>query len=226
VIHQPIQRGSFYTYNGALPKLPPDQTVYCYPHHEVYYDGRNVMQTRSGPNWQGSVMTLTTCKHYLRTTRKPADWAGVWFAGFLPKAAVGDGQSYLLYIAQVSMAFENNYDLAMHLGRIALPKLTTKNPLGDIYVPKRTLHGPEMYIPANYVEPVGHVRHLETYSDGTPKWHRDIAIYKNGRYPCPLLMGRTALWNTPAYYTTRPLHRSGFRTTTNELPRILARRDK
>jgi hypothetical protein len=200
-------------------KQDQDAECYAYPHHEIELVDGLFHQTRSGPNWQGGLMTLATCKHYLRQTRPIGLWVGVWFAGFAPRTAT-PGDNYLLYLARVGGSFCSNYQL----GR-ALPsgtyraKLATHNPLGDIFEPKkRLLTEVDQYSYRNFVEPVGHVRQTEFYKDGSPKWHRDIQYFRN-RHPAALLMDEVFLFNRPVYKTNRELHRSGFKCTIGELVR-------
>lgn len=199
------------------------EELYAYPQHQINY-GTTFEQLRSGPNWQGNLMTLTTCKHLMRTSKRLHDWQGVWMAGFVPKSCTGD--NHLLYMARIHMAFGHNYYLGQYLQQ-AHPDAykahsATLCPRGDIYPPRATMAAklPAGAIdPRNYEDPIeGHTR-WETDGDGNYKWKKDIYYtgYHN-RMPVCFLMERprTYLFQNPTYVSERPLHRSGYKTTVGE----------
>ena len=204
--------------NQSLPKQLAETECYAFPMHLVNLVNNQFQQTRSGPNWQGGVLTLTTCKHRLRTGKPIADWVGVWLAGFTPK--VGCGDNYLLFLAQVRLAFASNYELGAYLAvrrpSVYFAKLVNTSTLGDIYQAKRVLPYTEQYDWQNYTEPVGHVR-MEL-KNNEPKWHKDINyVGAGGRQPAMLLFSKTYLYSKPVYRCVRPLGRSGYKTTPAEL---------
>ena len=190
------------------------QDCYAFPLHQVYLVDDRFEQTRSGPNWQGGVMTLTTCKHFMRTTRE--DWVGAWLAAFTPKI---DGENYLLSLMQVHQQFESNYALGVYLRAhrpdVYAAKRTDKNPLGDIYHPKRQLAGTAIRDHRNYTVHPNHVRW--ELKNGAPKWYSDINYQKGRRAPAALLFDTQYLFSRPAYRVTRPLYRSGWRCTLGDL---------
>lgn len=182
---------------------------YAYPQHEIYLSDKGTfLQTRSGPNWQGGVLTLATCKHYLRSTRPAQGWPGTWLAGFTPKI---NGENYLLYVAQVALAFENNQLLGDHLRKYDRKAYTAKNAfynvVGDVY----PCNGPDAYDLRNYAVHPEHVR--QELKKGAPKWHSDI----NYKRPAPVFIMGGYLYSRPMYRVTRPLHRSGWKCDITEL---------
>jgi hypothetical protein len=171
-------------------KYDRDAEIYIYPHHEIFEaEDDTILQTRSGPNWQGPVMTLTTCKQFMRTWKKePKDWEGTWFCGLI------NGCRKILYLAMVHKGFASNYDLGHHISHTYGPegfraKSASWCPMGDLYVPKGVLEGDDRYDPDNFMLPLAnHTRRRETYSDGTPKWWKDIRFRNpQGRPPTTML---------------------------------------
>jgi hypothetical protein len=52
--------------------------VYAYIMSSVVLDGDNLLQTGTGPNFQGGYITLCTCKHRMRTSLPRNEWVGKW----------------------------------------------------------------------------------------------------------------------------------------------------
>ena len=50
--------------------------VYCYVVDSVKNEGGRFVQRGSGPNFQGDMVTLCTCKHHMRTSLSSDDWEG------------------------------------------------------------------------------------------------------------------------------------------------------
>lgn len=223
--HQPFQKRGLNKPNrlhSAYNKFPTE-ICYAYPQHLIHLgeDGTFV-QTRSGPNWLGGILTMTTCKHRLRSFKTPEEWEqGYWLAGFTPKI---DGENYLLYLARVHKAASSMVEmygfLKYHHPEALERKLAHKNPVGDIYKPRNIKKSLDWFDPDNYVYPKGHVREQETYKDGTPKWHRDIDYTgAGGKRHALFLYNNVCLFNKPMVKCTRNLYRSGFKTTVGELVR-------
>lgn len=219
--------------NKPLPLMNIEGVCYAYPHHEVYLNDNEFIQTRSGPNWEGGLLTIATCKHLLRS-RLPSPYKipmsglltltggvemytwdsepSVWLAGFTPTI---DGATYLLYMARVGVVFGSNYDLGAYLKsnyRSAYDaKLAMDNVRGDVYKPRKKLRGEGKFDPLNFYTPYNHCRQVESYKDGTPKWHRDIAYSVNGRRAYPILFDEVYLYSKPKYAANRKLFRSGYK---------------
>ena len=194
-----------------------DDVVRTYPQHQIYLEDGVFNQTRSGPNWEGGLLTLTTCKHYMRTAN--VDWQYTYLAGFTPKTTCGD--SYLLYLARVARVFDSNYDLGNYLmdnhPEAWEAKLAVNSPFGDIYSPLHKLSDKTKYNPKHYKTPVGHTRMEHDKKFNAPKWHRDIKYEKGGRRPVTFLFDNVHLFRKPVFVATRPLHRSGYKGLIRDL---------
>lgn len=197
--------------------------IRTFPQHQIYLEDGIFKQTRSGPNWQGKVLTLSTCKHYMRTAN--IDWLHTWLAGFTPK--VGCGENYLLFLARISQVFDSNYDMGKYLNKhhreAWTRKIAPQNNLGDVYMPKRSLTDRTKYNHKNYYTPVGHVRMEMDKKWEVPKWNKDINYEAKGRHPVCFIFDKVHLYSKPMYISTRPLHRSGYKGTFKDLTRGVTR---
>ena len=178
--------------------------VYAYILTTVEYNQSNFLQTGSAPNFQGGLLTLCTCKHYMRSWRAPADWKGVWVAGFTGINAVGDGKRYLFYLMKVEDAFESHKDLWDWLDPIAKrEKSACESIFGDVYKPKFSLK--EKFAPKDYYEPIS--KHVH---EGF--WYKDIRYPINSKSNrAALLVGSLSfsyLWDKPIIY----INNNKFRT--------------
>jgi len=152
----------------------------------------------SGPNLEGGLVTLCTCKHSMRQYHATKDWKGKWILG-LTSRAIGKGfhgEHYLLYMMRVAEAFGSHrelYDYLASTNRHALDiKNAVENPLGDVFEPKRSCGDP--LNPEMYKKP--HASHSHG-ANGDTQWHEDI-IYKGKS--APLLLGdvgNTFVWPQP-----------------------------
>jgi len=111
--------------------------VYYYVIASMRKRGEEFVQTGCGPNFQGGLITLCTCKHHLRTFREPDQWNGIWIAGFT-SLPTGDGANFLIYLMRVAHAFQSHRDLWFSSAIPAAAKhakATHRNRFGDIYQP-------------------------------------------------------------------------------------------
>lgn len=187
-----------------------DGTVYSYVVATVKNRGGKLRQAGSGPNIQGGLISLCTCKRYMRTFMDPQDWVGKWIAGFTTLEA-GDRRNVLFYLMKVERAFCSYFDLW------ADPKISeeTKNAraadrhiLGDLYRPKNSLGDPFDF--HSYVPPIaGHVH-------GGAIWHDDIHTTGCSGRQAALLIGdpeQSYLWERPLIYHQQHLHRGQKKST-------------
>ena len=168
--------------------------VYLYVVTTVeYYEGR-LYQAGSGPNFQGDLITLCSCKHYMRALRDVESWQGVWVAGYTSSAHLGSRR--LFYLTMVSEAFESHREFWLS---DAIPEETKTakaahlDRFGDIYQPKSEAGKP--YYPWLYIEPCKNHVHCEPGD-----WRKDIRYAdRYGRIPA-LLVGDSEysfLWDRP-----------------------------
>jgi hypothetical protein len=151
-------------------KIRDEQVVYCYVVASIKNLDGQFSQTGSGPNFQGDLVTLCTCKRFMRTFMDAKDWVGKWIAGFSGVAA-GNGKNVLVYLMKVRQAFES-YQCLWLSDKIPeeakQAKLAHVNTLGDIYQPvSRQISNP--FAAQNYIHPVEYHTHAKDN-----EWHKDI----------------------------------------------------
>jgi len=170
--------------------------VYCYVLTTVKSIEGRFGQTGSGPNFQGGLITLCTCKGMMRAGRPVDAWRGVWIAGMTGAEAGPAGRGHLFYLMRVESAFESHLDLWTRLSEYspetAEAKAADKHRLGDVYRPRNPCGNP--FDPADYVSPCP----THVHRSGNA-WHRDIDHIGYGRRPV-MLVGdphRSFLWSEP-----------------------------
>jgi hypothetical protein len=223
--HQPYpQQGQLAeTLNLTLGALGPrlseiefqKATVYCYVIATIKFDGGEFLQTGSAPNFQGNLITLCTCKHFMRTFLDAPGWQGKWIAGFTGVKA-GRGRNALVYMMRVAHAFESHRDLWLSEALTSAAreaKAADRDKFGDVYRPATERGDP--LAPANYRVPVQSHGHSK---DGS--WPRDIAyVTRAGRRPSLLVgqIGLSFLWSKPMIYSLPRLHRGQKKSTLKTL---------
>lgn len=171
--------------------------LYAYVLTTVKVIDGHLVQTGSAPNFQGGVITLCTCKHYMRTWRTPEEWKGIWIAGFTGNV-LKDGKNYLFYLMKVQEAFMSHRDLWRWLPPSAREAKNARfNECGDVFEPKKD--SAEPYNPLEYYPPCN--EHVHAKRD---LWHKDIDYInrKTKRRPA-LLAGnphQSYLWSKPVIY--------------------------
>ena len=151
----------------------------------------------SGPNLEGSLTTLCTCKHKMRQDQK-GDWQGKWILGLTSRdrSKGFDGKHYPFYLMKVERSFDSQKEIFGYLEQnnpCALrSKNAVKNRLGDIFEPISKCSDP--LDPKMYKTLHKNHSHGENDSIG---WHSDIVYH--GR-SVPLLVGEknnTFVWPQP-----------------------------
>jgi hypothetical protein len=188
-------------------------TVYSYVIASMRQRDGEFIQTGCGPNFQGGVITLCTCKHWMRTFLDPDRWHGVWIAGFT-SLPTGEGANFLIYLMRVAHALASHRDLWFST---ALPaavkqrKAADRNRLGDLYQPHHDGIAP--WKPDGYVPPCPDHCHARG-------WAKDIG-YKGVRARhAALLVGdphQSFLWNRPMICYAGRLHRGQRKSTLDDL---------
>jgi len=79
--------------------------VYAYVLTTIKYENGEFIQTGSAPNFQGGLITLCTCKRFMRTWKPVQEWKGVWIAGFTSTQITSTRKNYLFYLMKVSNAY-------------------------------------------------------------------------------------------------------------------------
>lgn len=157
----------------------------------------------SGPNLEGNIATLTTCKRYMRRARETDYWEGKWILGVTSRAIKSgfNGKHYLLYLMKVKKAFLSHKDIFSYLKEYHEETLKIKNAttnrLGDIFEPIGNCN--DALDPSNYLSP--HPAHSHGYEIGE-EWESDISYKASdmSRKSIPLLLGdidNTFVWQKP-----------------------------
>jgi hypothetical protein len=116
---------------GLGPHLDEDVRFYVVRTVELV-DGA-LRQRGSGPNLEGGVVTLCTCKHRMRTSRRLHP--GSWVAGFTSRTLDLPGQA-LFYLARVEACSTSHADHWLALPpEVRAAKIMSRNPLGDVFEP-------------------------------------------------------------------------------------------
>lgn len=188
-------------------------TVYSYVVDTVEYEEGRLYQTGNGPNYQGGLITLCSCKHKMRTYFTPDSWKGVWVAGFTGSTDLGNNR--LFYLMKVSPAFESHREFWLSEcipEETKLAKASHLDRFGDIYEPKSTSGSP--YLPLRYLPPCKSHVHCEPGD-----WKKDIRYELKGRRPA-LLVGDVEysfLWNMPLISSPSTIGRGERKSTLEEL---------
>ena len=189
-----------------------DTAVYCYVIGTIKNRGGQFYQIGSGPNFQGGLITLCTCKHFMRAFMGYKEWPGKWVAGFCGIAAA-NGQNALVYLMQVGNAFKSHYDLWQFLPITTREaKAASRSHFGDVFEPG----GPvvDCFDHRNYEPPVeNHGHHADN------AWHKDINYCH--RHRASLLVGDPVysfLWDRPTIiYKDGRIHRGQKKITLTRL---------
>lgn len=212
MLHQPFPTTGVLSQHLDLSKARLTQmiedksdAVYAYVMSTVVMESGQLLQTGTGPNFQGGCITLCTCKHRMRTSLECEDWPNKWIAGF---TSLDCGRHHwLFYLARVKEAHASQSELwySKSLPEESLEAKSAKYfPLGDLYEPKSERGS--VFVPTNYHMPILGHRHHKVAND--PKWQIDIDYRKKElkvkakRQPS-LLIGDpefSFLWRKPVLY--------------------------
>jgi len=186
-------------YDQLSAALPSDATeVYAYVIATIERDDERFVQYGSGPNWQGGVLTLCTCKHWMRSFGTPEDWHGHRIAGFSGVRA-GGGRNALVFLTRVDAAYDSQAALwrSNALGvRARNAKAATLHRHGDLFEPKNA--GSDPYHPRSYHTPCRNHDHFPDRG-----WYDDIDYVGAGGHRPALLVGEVAqtyLWDKPRLF--------------------------
>ena len=168
--------------------------VYFYVVDTVEYHEGRLYQAGSGPNFQGDLLTLCSCKHWMRASLEPDAWEGVWVAGYTGSTDLGSNK--LFYLMKVSQAFESHRELWLS-DSVACETKTAKashlDKFGDIYKPNKTTGRP--YFHLHYLPPCENHVHCEL-----DDWKKDIRYKSRNASRAALLAGDAEysfLWDRP-----------------------------
>jgi len=163
-----------------------DSTSQCFEQHG------------SGPNFQGGLLTLCTCKHQMRTSLNCATWPGTWIAGFTSRC-IHKRRHWLFFLTRIANAYESHAELWESLSETTRRNKSAQNNfLGDVFVPRGKVTGGGRFDPRRYYQPSRHSHRQGTCDTG---WRNDIDYWYADRYGPPwLLVGDpqlTFIWEKP-----------------------------
>jgi hypothetical protein len=187
--------------------------VYSYVIASMRKRNGEFVQTGCGPNFQGGLITLCTCKHRMRTFMDPDQWHGLWIAGFTSLATGGEA-NFLIYLMRVAHAFESQRDLWFSTAippAVKQVKAAHLNRFGDLYQPHH--EGIAPWKPDGYVAPCRNHCHAQG-------WAKDIVYEGVGARHAALLVSdphQSFLWNRPMIYYAGRLHRGQKKSTLDDL---------
>jgi len=158
-------------------------------------------QYGSGPNWQGGLITLCTCRHDIRARYDCDLWRGNWIAGFTCVGGYERGNS-LVYLMRVQKAFESHVELWDWLpDKTRNAKAAHINRHGDVFRPRAPLSDlrtGQQFEPGTYEPP------CDDHPHSLPaKWHKDINKIKRAA----LLVGDphfSFVWSKPMLAYSSP----------------------
>ena len=85
-----------------------NECVYAYVITTIHLEDGLLYQKGSGPNFQGDLITLCSCKHKMRTYRRLKSGSkGIWVAGYTRK----DLGNKLFYLMRVAETFDSHKGL-------------------------------------------------------------------------------------------------------------------
>ncbi len=166
-------------------------------------NGDAFLQVGCGPNFQGDVLTVCSCKAEMRTFKdvEPGVWIG--FTG-VHGTKKGCGLFYLTKIMDTAVS---QYDLWKNKlsPRSRRQKAAHLDPYGDTFEPTievEKVDDPRVYSVTNYKGPIeGHVHSRSDYPD---RWHSDIDyVGKRTRRRQLFLIGdplTTFIWTRPLIF--------------------------
>lgn len=222
-----VQNFTWRTLSSRAETCDGEATVYSYVVPSIAIEAGLLVQTGCGPNFEGSVVTLCTCKHQMRCGRDAKAWLGTWIAGFTSSTARFSGHNWLVYLMRVGQTYLSQQDLVKDLrkkGRndVLRAKAADVNRLGDIYIPTPTCNDP--YDPLQYRPPNrDHVHIRRPDGKKKPDWIKDIKYKRWQRRPA-LLVGEdthTYLWNEMMIKRREILSRGNPKSTLEEFLRSL-----
>ncbi|MEO8210868.1 MAG: hypothetical protein ABI840_09910 [bacterium] len=177
-------------------------TVHYYILTTVKFEDGTFRQTGSGPNLEGDLITLCTCKHKMRAGNIEK---GDWIAGIISrnktKIKEKEARNCLFYLIRIKKLFDNQLDLQNYLQQeypnSLKMKYATENKLGDIFLMKN--NNEDYHDVKNFVLPIGHCHYKNE------KWHEDIEQYeyeynKHNKSPHKLVVANTDysyVWSIP-----------------------------
>ncbi|MBP7653484.1 hypothetical protein KA977_08680 [Candidatus Dependentiae bacterium] len=190
--------------------------VYIYKLSTIRFENNQMQQKGSAPNFQGGLITLCTCKKYLRTYSEIKTTPRVWIAGLTSSTKnIKNPFGSLFYLMKIGERYESFYDIWLANNKtVQSAKSACNNELGDFYEPKIKKikeHSEDRFNSINYEFPNENHSHIINDED---EWRTDIeCVYNNKRRPV-LLSGNinfSFLWSAPKIKFNEDISRGGLK---------------
>ena len=196
------------------------ETVYSYVVATVKYNKGQMYQQGSGPNFQGDLVTLCSCKHWMRTFQDIESRIGVWVAGYTSRSHYGENDLfYLMRISKVYLSHRDFWSSNSVLEETKIAKAAHMDRFGDIYQPKCDSGDPHSH--GNYLPPCKEHVHCEPGD-----WRKDIEYTgRYGKKPV-LLVGDqklSFLWDEPVLSSPFDIPRGQKKTRLSDFFPIMER---
>lgn len=183
-----------------LPEIAKNDPVYFYVISTLEFQHPYLVQKGSAPNLYGGVISICTCKHYMRSFRRIRENNSVWIAGVSGVSLVpSQHKNFLFFLMKIQNRFRSHADAWENSPeRVRKAKNARYHRLGDLYQPRTTLLNE--FSPSSYYPPIqGHPHLMQDKGENEhPYWYDDVSIcYKN---PSALLFGdphQSYVWNQP-----------------------------
>lgn len=116
-----------------------NEIVYVYVVRTCQYD-RSINKfflSCNAPNIEGGYISLTSCKHWMRSFKSPEEWLNnFWIAGLTSTQTVNDGLQHLFFLMKIGYSFGSFKELwdSPHIPDATKDeKDASQNILGDFY---------------------------------------------------------------------------------------------
>jgi len=172
--------------------------LYYYIVATLNFENGQIIQRGSGPNLQGGMISLCSCKHWMRTFSDICVSKDLWIAGLTGKNLIKKSEgNYVFYLMKVENKFKSHYDAWIHMSHnLKLKKSAAKNKFGDVFKPKSKII--DVFDPNSYKKPIKDHPHKRKDKSGNTIWHKDIIQYYYK--PFVLLFGNpkySYIWTKP-----------------------------
>ncbi len=174
-----------------------NEEIYSYVLTTIIFKSGNFFQTGTGPNFEGGIITLCTCKHSMRAFKDSKDWSNVWICGLVNKK----NNTYLQYLMKIDYAVDNMYDLFESLPHNTREiKSASINIFGDVYIPNKKLRdSDDKHKIENYNHPIEDHKHENKYA-------RDLNSKSSKRFSSMLVGDKknSFIWIKPTIKIVHP----------------------
>ena len=167
--------------------IESEDLLYYYIVDTLDYIEGQILQKGSAPNFQGGIISLCTCKHWMRTFSNIRNNENVWILGLTGKNLIKkNGGNYLYYLMKVEKKYESHLNAWQNLPeKVKKSKNSAETKFGDIFEPKNNLI--EKFDPLSYKSPSKEHPHNRKDKKQNYVWYKDVKQYYNK--PFVLLFG-------------------------------------